>query len=141
MKITTVTAAAAMMLTTAAFASESADDNIAPCGANKVWALSPYRTNDCCWDATQSTISSARSNCEIFSGSTTVDGISSRVRVYYCKSSASGTRISGYSYFTTTGAKTSELTTSVAGGTIVYSVYDLQYSGSVTTASGYLLNP
>ena len=141
LKVTTVTAAAAMMLSTAAFAAEPVDNNIANYGANKVWALSQYRTNDYCWDATQSTISSARSNCETFSGSTTVNGSSSRVRVYYRKSSSTGTKISGYAYFTTTGTKTNTLSSSVASGTTVYSIYDLQYGGSATTATGRLLNP
>lgn len=141
LKVTTVTAVTAMMLSTVAFAAEPTDDNIVPCGANKVWALSPYRTNDYCWDATQSTISSARSNCETFSGSTTVDGISSRVRVYYRKGSSTGTKISGNAYFTATGTKTNTLTSSVGSGILVYGIYDLQYGGPATTATGRQLNP
>lgn len=138
LKITTVTAAAAMMLTTAAFADEP---TISPCESDPVWVLSPTRTSDYCSDMAQTTLSSAKSSCETFAGSVTVDGCSSRVRVYYRKGSEGGTKISGYSYFTTTGTKTTSLTSSVPYGMVVYGIYDLQYSGVATTATGYLKTP
>ncbi len=138
LKITTIAAAAAMMLSTTTFAIEP---TVNPCEIDPVWVLSPSRTSDKCSDLAQSTLSSAKSSCETFSGSVTVDGCSSRVRVYYRKGSESGTKISGYSYFTSTGTKTTSLTTSMPSGTVIYGIYDLQYAGIATTATGYLRTP
>lgn len=138
LKVTTVTATAAMMLSTAAFAAEP---TVSPYELDPVWVLAPSRTSDQCSDQAQSSLSSAKSSCETFSGSTTVNGSSSRVRVYYRKGSASGTKISNYSYFTSTGTKTTSLTSSVSSGTVVYGIYNLQYAGAATTASGYLRTP
>lgn len=138
LKVTTVTAAAAMMLSTAAFAAEP---TVNPCEIDPVWVLSPSRTSDSCSDMAQSTLTSAKSSCETFSGSVTVDGCSSRVRVYYRKGSKSGAKISSYSYFTTTGTKTTALTSSVSYGTVVCGIYNLQYAGAATTATGYLKTP
>jgi hypothetical protein len=138
LKATTITAAAAMMLSVSAFAAEPA---VNPCELDPVWAVSPYLKSATCSDQAQSTLASAKSSCETFSNRTTVDGCSSRVRVYYCKGSATGTKISKDAYFTSTGTKSSDLTQTVSKGTNVYALYTLQYAGTATTATGYLKTP